>query len=59
MGALLLNRNAVNEKVINFRWLLEEYRISLFAQSLGTKIPVSEKRLEKEWQKLSGGEVSP
>ena len=42
-----------NEKVRNFRWLLEEYRISLFAQSLGTKVPVSEKRLEKEWQKLS------
>ena len=48
----------VNEKVTNFRWLLEEYRISLFAQSLGTKVPVSEKRLEKEWQRLSGGEVS-
>ena len=47
----------VNAKVTNFRWLLEEYRISLFAQSLGTKIPVSEKRLEKEWQKLSVGEV--
>ena len=47
----------VNEKVTNFRWLLEEYRISLFAQSLGTKVPVSEKRLEKEWQKLSLGEV--
>ena len=47
----------VNEKVRNFRWLLEEYRISLFAQSLGTKVPVSEKRLEKEWQKLSRGEA--
>ena len=47
----------VNEKVRNFRWLLEEYRISLFAQSLGTKVPVSEKRLEKEWQKLSRGEL--
>ncbi|MDC2964087.1 ATP-dependent RNA helicase HrpA [Gammaproteobacteria bacterium] len=49
----------VNDKVTNFRWILEEYRISLFAQSLGTKVPVSEKRLEKEWQKLSVGEVSP
>ena len=45
-----------NEKVRNFRWLLEEYRISLFAQALGTKVPVSEKRLEKEWQKLSRGD---
>jgi ATP-dependent helicase HrpA len=35
-----------------FRWLLEEYRVSLFAQQLGTKVPVSGKRLEKFWQTL-------
>ena len=29
-----------------FRWLLEEYRVSLFAQELGTAVPVSPKRLE-------------
>jgi len=29
-----------------FRWQLEEYRISLFAQELKTKIPVSKKRLD-------------
>ena len=28
-----------------FRWLLEEYRVSLFAQELGTAQPVSDKRL--------------
>lgn len=33
-----------------FRWLLEEYRISLFAQELKTLQPVSSKRLEKLWQ---------
>ncbi|RYZ85895.1 MAG: DUF3418 domain-containing protein [Moraxellaceae bacterium] len=33
-----------------FRWLLEEWRISLFAQPMKTKFPVSEKRLEKAWQ---------
>lgn len=32
-----------------FRWMVEEYRVSLFAQSLGTKVPVSGKRLEKQW----------
>ncbi len=32
-----------------FRWMLEEYRVSLFAQPLGTKVPVSAKRLEREW----------
>ncbi|HEX2749695.1 MAG TPA: ATP-dependent RNA helicase HrpA, partial [Verrucomicrobiales bacterium] len=29
-----------------FRWLLEEYRVSIFAQELGTAVPVSVKRLE-------------
>ncbi len=38
-----------------FRWMLEELRISMFAQAIGTNIPVSEKRLEKEWQKLKTG----
>ena len=33
-----------------YRWLLEEYRISLFAQTVGTLEPVSEKRLSKQWQ---------
>ncbi len=35
-----------------FRWMLEEWRISLFAQGLGTSLPVSEKRLDKQWQKV-------
>ncbi len=33
-----------------FRWLLEEYRVSLFAQKLGTRQPVSEKRLREQWK---------
>jgi ATP-dependent helicase HrpA len=32
-----------------FRWSLEEYRVSLFAQQLKTAYPVSKKRLEKQW----------
>lgn len=35
-----------------YRWMLEEYRVSLFAQGLKTKIPVSEKRIEKQWQEV-------
>ena len=35
----------------SFRWMLEEYRISLFAQQIKTRQPISEKRLEKAWQK--------
>jgi ATP-dependent helicase HrpA len=30
----------------SFRWLLEEFRVSIFAQELGTAVPVSAKRLE-------------
>ncbi len=33
-----------------YRWMLEEYRVSLFAQQLKTAMPVSEKRLQKQWQ---------
>lgn len=32
-----------------FRWSLEEFRVSLFAQQLKTAYPVSAKRLEKAW----------
>jgi ATP-dependent helicase HrpA len=35
-----------------FKWLLEELRVSLFAQELGTPITVSVKRLEKAWADL-------
>ena len=31
------------------RWLLEELRISLFAQELKTSVPVSAKRLSEQW----------
>jgi len=33
-----------------FRWLLEELRVQLFAQELKTSVPVSVKRLSKMWQ---------
>ncbi|MCY1329315.1 RNA helicase HrpA [compost metagenome] len=35
-----------------YRWMLEEYRVSLFAQQLGTKLPVSDKRLSKQWSQV-------
>jgi ATP-dependent helicase HrpA len=35
-----------------FRWLVEELRVSLFAQELRTPFPVSYKRLEKAWAEL-------
>ena len=34
------------------RWMLEEYRVSVFAQKLGTHIPVSVKRLDKQFENI-------
>ena len=39
-------------RVQEYRWMLEEYRVSVFAQQLGTVAPVSPKRLEKLWEEL-------
>jgi ATP-dependent helicase HrpA len=36
-----------------YRWLLEELRVSLFAQELRTPQPVSSKRLDKAWAQLA------
>jgi len=40
----------VDEELSRFRWMLEEYRISLFAQQLKTAQPVSAKRLDEHWR---------
>ncbi|MBD3649430.1 MAG: DUF3418 domain-containing protein, partial [Pseudomonadales bacterium] len=37
------------ELMQHYRWMIEEYRVSLFAQPLGTSMPVSGKRLDKAW----------
>ncbi|HIO91644.1 MAG TPA: ATP-dependent RNA helicase HrpA [Leucothrix mucor] len=37
----------------DYRWMLEEFRISLFAQELGTAMPISEKRLKKRWREIN------
>ncbi len=42
-----------SEQLEHYRWMLEEYRVSLFAQELKTKFPVSEKRLKTYWNNLS------
>ncbi|HVT90721.1 MAG TPA: ATP-dependent RNA helicase HrpA [Tepidisphaeraceae bacterium] len=42
-------RGIVDPELDQYRWMLEELRVSLFAQELGTSIPISEKRLEKQW----------
>lgn len=37
----------------DFRWMLEEFRVSLFAQEVGTAYPISEKRLTRAWDALN------
>ncbi|MGA1875710.1 MAG: ATP-dependent RNA helicase HrpA [bacterium] len=39
-------------KVLEFRWMIEEFKVSLFAQELGTAYPVSAKRLDKKWEEI-------
>jgi ATP-dependent helicase HrpA len=42
----------LSERAQEFRWLIEELRVSLWAQELRTPMPVSVKRLEKVWAAL-------
>ncbi len=51
--ALLLAKQGVADpQVEQFRWLLEELRVQLFAQELRTPAPVSVKRLQKMWEAM-------
>lgn len=45
-------RGVNDPKVEEFRWMLEEVRVSLWAQQLKTPYPISFKRLEKYWSEL-------
>jgi ATP-dependent helicase HrpA len=46
-------KGVVDERMLEFRWLLEELRVSFFAQELRTPQPVSTKRLDKAWAQLN------
>lgn len=43
----------VSDDLAAFKWMIEELRVSLFAQELKTPYPVSVKRLMKEWEGLN------
>jgi len=51
----LAKLGAVDPQVEQFRWLLEELRVGLYAQELRTPVPVSVKRLEKQWEGMKHG----
>ena len=46
-------KGVADARLDEYRWLLEELRVSFFAQELRTPQPVSVKRLDKAWQQLS------
>ena len=46
-------KGQTDARMLEFRWLLEELRVSFFAQELKTPQPVSVKRLEKAWGQLN------
>jgi ATP-dependent helicase HrpA len=39
-----------SDELDTYRWMIEEFRVSLFAQGLKTAYPISDKRLNKQWQ---------
>ncbi len=43
------SRGVFDAELEHFRWMLEEFRVSLFAQELGTSLKVSGPRLDKQW----------
>ncbi|MCA9152885.1 MAG: DUF3418 domain-containing protein, partial [Planctomycetales bacterium] len=42
----------ISPELIEYRWLVEELRVSLFAQHLGTRVKVSPQRIEKQWDRV-------
>ena len=48
--SLMKQGQPVSDDLAAFKWMIEELRVSLFAQELKTPYPVSVKRLLKEWE---------
>ncbi|ROH85368.1 ATP-dependent RNA helicase HrpA [Pseudomethylobacillus aquaticus] len=53
VSALRKAGSEVSAALEDYRWQIEELRVSLFAQELKTPFPVSIKRLDKLWQDLN------
>jgi ATP-dependent helicase HrpA len=54
INALNSAHQPIPQAILDFRWLIEELRVSLFAQELKTPFPISIKRLDKTWSDLQG-----
>ncbi len=44
--------HSCQEEISRYKTMVEEFRVSIFAPEIGTSLPVSEKRLTKQWQQL-------
>lgn len=55
LRAVAARRGVPDPQLTDFRWLLEELRVSLYAQQLRTPMPVSVKRLERIWSTIARG----
>jgi ATP-dependent helicase HrpA len=50
--AIAQRGGVADARLAEYRWLLEELRVSLFAQELRTPMPISVKRLHKVWESM-------
>ena len=46
------DRQIYDPELEAYRWMTEELRVALFVQELGTAVSVSEKKLDKQWEKV-------
>lgn len=53
MAARHAQQGMADGELATYRWMIEELRVSLFAQELGTSLSASPKRLEKQWEKVT------
>ena len=53
MRARAARRGQPDSRLDEFGWMLQELRVSLFAQQLRTPMPVSVKRLERVWMSIT------
>ncbi|MDG5499053.1 ATP-dependent RNA helicase HrpA [Marinobacter sp. BGYM27] len=48
----LRKQGRTDPELVVYRWMLEEFRVSFFAQQLGTAMPVSIQRINKQWENV-------
>ena len=51
-AAPVILRTQYAYKLMEYRWMIEEYKVSLFAQELKTPYSVSLKKLSEKWSEI-------